>query len=64
MTMAKILWALDGKHFTVLKKGSINKLWDFFNGQEIREHVNLIKGARLRLIGDTGLTIGELPRKK
>ena len=61
--MAKIEWAQDGKTFMPLKKGSIGKLWDYFNfNRDIREQIALNKFAKFRLIGDTGLLIGELPR--
>ena len=61
--MAKITWAPDGVHFSVCKKGSIGKLWDFFNGPEIAEALWLNRRARFILFGDAGKRVGELPRK-
>lgn len=62
--MAKILFAPDGQHFQVMKKGSIDKLWDYFNfNMDIRQQIALNRFAIFRLIGDQGKTIGELPRK-
>lgn len=61
--MAKIEVAYDGKTFMPMKKGNIEKLWDYFNfNPEIREQIYLNKFAKFRLIGDTGIIIGELPR--
>ena len=61
--MAKILFAPDGKHFQVMKDGSIDKLWDEFNfSVVIRQQIGLNRFAVFRLVGDEGKTIGELPR--
>jgi len=62
--MAKIIWALDGEHFSVWEEGDIERLWDIFNGLEVKKHLTLNKQAKFVLIGDDGQRIGELPRKK
>jgi len=62
--MARILFAPDGYHFQVMRKGSIDRLWDEFNfSPDIWQQIALNRFAIFRLIGDQGKTIGELPRK-
>ena len=62
--MARILFAPDGYHFQVMRKGSIDRLWDEFNFSiDIRQYIALNRFAVFRLIGDSNKVIGELPRK-
>lgn len=59
----KIMWAVDGEHWELLKEGSIGKLWDYFNFDiEIRKMLMYNPFAKFRLYGASGKLIGELPR--
>lgn len=63
--MAKILFAPDGLHYQIIKKGNISRLWDYFNfDKEIRLQIFLNPQARFKLLGDKNRIIGELPRTK
>ena len=62
---ARVEFAPDGLHYHQIKQGTSAKMWDYFNSTlEIREQVALNPQARFRLIGETGITIGELPQIK
>lgn len=61
---ARIDFAPDGKHWQEIKKGGIDKLWDYFvMSPEIRQQIFVNPFARFRLIGDSGLLIGTLPKE-
>ena len=62
--MAKILFAPDGQHFQVIKKGNMDKLWDYFNfNVDIKQQIAINVFAIFRLIGEKDKVVGELPRR-
>jgi hypothetical protein len=62
---AQVLFAPDGEHFQVIKKGETGRMWDYFNfNHDIRVQIALNPQAKFRLIGESGIVIGELPRFK
>ena len=59
--MAKIEFAPDGKHWQVIKRGKLKKLWDYFiSSPDIRQQIALNPYAKFRLWGEEKL-IGSLP---
>jgi hypothetical protein len=61
---ARVEFAPDGKHWQVIKKGTIGNMFDYFNfNPDIHTQLALNKFAKVRLIGDTGLVIGTLPTR-
>lgn len=58
-------FAPDGVNFFEIKKGSVGRMWDYFNfNKEIREQIFLNPQAKFRLRNKTeGTIIGVLPRK-
>ena len=59
----KIMFAPDGEHWQLVKKGNLGKLWDYFNFNiEIRKMLMYNQFAKFRLYGVSGKLIGELPR--
>lgn len=63
VVMAEVLFAPDGKHYQIIKKGKMGNMWNYFNFNiEIRKQISLNPFAKFRLIGDTEIIIGELPR--
>ena len=63
--MAKILFAPDGQHFQVIKKGNMDKLWDYFNfNVDIKQQIAINVFAIFRLIGEKDKVVGELPRRQ
>ncbi len=59
---AWIEFAPDGKHFHVIKKGMLSKLWDYFTySPDIRQQIHINPNAKFRLVNNTGLCC-ELPR--
>jgi hypothetical protein len=63
--MARVEFAPDGKHWQIDKKGSIEKMYDYFVGSpDIRQGLMLMPMAKFRLIGDEGKTIGVLAYDK
>jgi hypothetical protein len=62
---ARIMWTIDGEHWQLLKEGSIERLWDsFVLDPEIKKHIILNPNGKFRLYGETGMLIGELPKKE
>jgi len=60
---AGVEFAPDGKNFNAIKKGTTGNMWDYFNfNYDIREQIILNPQAKFRLIGETGIIIGTLPR--
>lgn len=59
-------FAPDGKHFQGVKKGKIDKMWDYFNTDPyIRNQLALNPQAKIRLRNmNTNKIIGILPRKR
>ena len=61
---ARVEFAPDGERYQVVKEGTTIKMWDYFNfNPDIIEQCLLNPQAKFRLIGETGLLIGTLPRK-
>lgn len=61
--MAKILFAPDSLHYQIIKKGSISRLWDYFNfDKEIKVQMLFNPYARFKLLNNKNRIIGELPR--
>lgn len=62
--MARIEFAPDGTHFHVIKKAKTAlALWNFFTQDVgVRQQCAVNPYAQFRLIGETGLLIGELPK--
>ena len=61
---ARVEFAPDGEHYQTIKTGTTPKMWDYFNfNPDIVETRILNRFSKFRLIGETGITIGELPRK-
>jgi len=60
---ARVEFAPDGEHYHTIKQGTTPKMWDYFNfNSDIIEMRILNRFSKFRLIGETGITIGELPR--
>ena len=60
--MERIEFAPDGKHWQVIKKGKLNKLWAYFIGSlDIRQQLAVNPYAKFRLYGEEKL-IGTLPQ--
>jgi len=60
----KIIWAVDGEHWQLLKEGDIGKMWDYFNfNRDIRQMLLMNPQAKFRLLEQNDKLIGELPRK-
>lgn len=57
-------FAPDGRNFQTIRKGRIEKLWDFFTTDwDIRGHIALNPYAKFRLKNmRTGKVIGVLPK--
>lgn len=61
---ARVEFAPDGKNFNTIKRGTTGNMWNYFNfNPDIREQIILNPQAKFRLIGETGITIGTLPRQ-
>lgn len=63
---AIVQFAPDGEHFHTIRKAKTTAaLWNFFTmGAEIRQQIYTNPYAKFRLIGDSGMLIGELPKKE
>ena len=60
--MATIEFAPDGKHWQVIKSGSLTRMWDYFVGNlDIRRQITLNPSAKFRLTGEEKI-IGVLPQ--
>ena len=61
-----VSFAPDGKHFNIIKKGSRQKIWDYFTQDpHIRIQTHLNPKAKFVMYNmNTGEKIGELPRAK
>ena len=60
---ARVEFAPDGEHYFKVKQGTTVKMWDYFTASpDIIEQTLLNSQAKFRLIGETGITIGILPR--
>jgi len=60
---AKVEFAPDGEHYHTIKQGATENMWTYFLGNpDLREQIALNPQAKFRLIGETGITIGILPR--
>lgn len=62
---ARVEFASDGMRFHTIKKAKTTiALWKFFTRNvDIRQQIHVNPYAKFRLIGETGLLIGELPKK-
>ena len=62
---ARVDFAPDELHYQTIKQGTTMNMWDYFNfNPDVWEQISLNPEAKFRLIGETGITIGELPRTK
>lgn len=60
---ARIEFAPDGLHYQKVKDGKIGRMWDYFvSSPDLRELLALNPQAKFRLIGETGIVIGVLPK--
>lgn len=61
---ARVEFAPDGEHYQTVKQGTMANMWNYFiSNPDLREQIILNPQAKFKLIGETGITIGELPTK-
>ena len=63
--MYAVKFAPDGIHYQTIKKGTMGKIWDYFNfNSDLREMLSLNPQTKFQMINiDTEVVIGTLPRK-
>ncbi|MBA7533922.1 hypothetical protein ES705_26168 [subsurface metagenome] len=63
--MYAVKFAPDGNRYQTIKKGTMGKIWDYFNfNSDLREMLSLNPQAKFQMINiDTKVVIGTLPRK-